>query len=71
MCFIRRHCITLIVGVEELTPKVRSLHVRMKANAISFQVLNGLIAHEISPGEELPSRLPSRIINMPSVLMMR
>jgi hypothetical protein len=34
--FIRRHCITLIMGVEELTPKVRSLHVRIKANATFF-----------------------------------
>ncbi|KAJ5518559.1 Urea carboxylase [Penicillium expansum] len=67
MSFIEMHRISPIPGVEELTSGVRSLHVRVKANFSLPQVLDALVAHEISLGTELPSRLPSRIVSMPLV----
>ncbi|KGO56906.1 Urea carboxylase [Penicillium expansum] len=67
MSFIEMHRTSPIPGVEELTSGVRSLHVRVKANFSLPQVLDALVAHEISLGTELPSRLPSRIVSMPLV----
>ncbi|KAJ5167414.1 Urea carboxylase [Penicillium canariense] len=67
MRFMERHRINPILGVEELTPGVRSVHVLMKDNISLSQVLDALITHEESLGTELPSKLPSRIVNMPLV----
>lgn len=67
MSFIEKHGSTPIPGVEELTPGVRSLHARIKANLSLSQVLDSLVAHEVSLGNELPSRLPSRVLHMPLV----
>ncbi|KAJ5417622.1 uncharacterized protein N7487_001172 [Penicillium crustosum] len=67
MNFIEMHRIYPIPGVEELTSGVRSLHIRMEANFPLVQVLDALVAHEISLGTELPARLPSRIVHMPLV----
>ncbi|KAJ5958632.1 Urea carboxylase [Penicillium vulpinum] len=67
MNFIERHRICPIPGVEELTSGVRSLHLRVKANFSLPQVLDALVAHEVSLGIELPSRLSSRIVHMPLV----
>ncbi|KAJ5657584.1 Urea carboxylase [Penicillium longicatenatum] len=67
MSFIEKHRISPIPGVEELTSGVRSLHVRLEANFSLPQVLDALIAHEISLGADLPSRLPSRVVRLPLV----
>ncbi|CAI7672942.1 unnamed protein product [Penicillium pancosmium] len=67
MSFIERHRIFPIPGVEELTSGVRSLHLRLEANFSLPRVLDALVAHEVSLGTELPSRLPSRIVHMPLV----
>lgn len=67
MNFIEMHRIYPIPGVEELTSGVQSLHIRMEANFPLVQVLDALVAHEISLGTELPARLPSRIVHMPLV----
>lgn len=67
MSFIERHRNFPIPGVEELTSGVRSLHVRLEANFSLPQVLDALVAHEVSLGTELPSRLPSRVVHMPLV----
>ncbi|KAJ5266602.1 Urea carboxylase [Penicillium angulare] len=63
MTFIEKHRISPITGVQELTPGVRSLHVRLEVNFSLPRVLDALVAHEISLGTELPSRLPSRIVS--------
>ena len=67
MRFIERHRASPIPGVEELTSGVQSLHIRVEANFSLPRVLDALVAHEVSLGTELPSRLPSRIVHMPLV----
>lgn len=67
MRFFERHRSSPIPGVEELTSGVRSLHIRVEANFSLPRVLDALVAHEVSLGIELPSRLPSRIVHMPLV----
>lgn len=67
MSFIDKHRSSPIPGVEELTSGVRSLHIRLEANFSLPEVLDALVAHEVSLGTELPSRLPSRIVRMPLV----
>lgn len=67
MSFIERHRTSPIPGVEELTSGVRSLHLRVEEGFSLSRVLEALIAHEISLGPQLPSRLPSRIVHMPLV----
>ena len=67
MHFIEKHRIIPIPGVEELTPGVRSLQVRLIAGFSLPEVLDALVAHEISLGIEIPPRLPSRVVEMPLV----
>lgn len=67
MNFIKQHRRMPIPGVQELTPGVRSLHVRFKPNVSQSQVLAALVQHEQSLSTELPSRLPSRVVQMPLV----
>ncbi|KAJ6030275.1 uncharacterized protein N7446_000663 [Penicillium canescens] len=67
MSFIEMHRVSPIPGVEELTSGVRSLHIRLKAGFSLPQVLDALVAHELSLGSKLSSRLPSRIVHMPLV----
>ncbi|KAF2012988.1 urea amidolyase [Aaosphaeria arxii CBS 175.79] len=65
MTFMEKHRKYPMTGVRELTPGVRSIHVRVDENMPLDQVLDALVAHESSLGTEIPSRLPSRIVKMP------
>ncbi|KAJ5146792.1 Urea carboxylase [Penicillium atrosanguineum] len=67
MNFIEKHRTVPIPGIEELTSGVRSLQVRFAANFSLSRVLDALVAHEISLGTEIPSRLRSRVVQMPLV----
>ncbi|PYH97865.1 urea carboxylase [Aspergillus ellipticus CBS 707.79] len=67
MNFIERHHNSPIPSVKELTPGVRSLHVRLETGFSLPEILNSLVEHEMSLGIKLCSRLPSRVVHMPLV----
>ncbi|THC99590.1 hypothetical protein EYZ11_000959 [Aspergillus tanneri] len=66
LSFINRHIDTPIPGVQELTPGVRSLHIRFESGTSLPHLLDALVSHEKSLGH-IPSRLPSRTIHLPLV----
>ncbi|KAJ5676573.1 Urea carboxylase [Penicillium maclennaniae] len=65
--FIEKHRMITIPGFEELTPGVRSLQVRLTAGFSLPEVLDALVAHGISLRMQIPSRLPSRLVQLPLV----
>ncbi|KAL3464937.1 urea carboxylase [Aspergillus heterothallicus] len=67
LSFMEQHRVTPIRSVQELTPGVRSIHVQLMPQFSLSEVLSALVAHEVSLGTQLRSRLPSRIIHMPLV----